>query len=112
MRRSVVAAVLIVLSSTALAQTADALLPLEVAQQRARYAREQMIAAQRKAQSAQKKDKAAQDRLAQATSEAENAAALMREVQAEFQKARERHDVAYENLKRAHDALQDSNKRP
>ncbi len=112
MRKSIVAIVLSVLAAGALAQSTVPPLPLEVAQQRARYAREQMIAAERKSKVAQKKDKAAQEHVAQATAEAEKAAALAHEALVEYEKAKERHDVAYQNLKRAHDALLDSNKRP
>jgi hypothetical protein len=95
----------------ALAQTSNAPpLPLEVAQQRARFALEQKAAAERKVQAAEKKDNAAKKRYEEARAQAEQAAKELQDAQAEFAKARERHEQAYQELKRAHDALQESNK--
>lgn len=110
MRKTIVAIVLSVLAAGVLAQSGDPPLPLDVAQQHARHAREELIVAERKSLAARKKDKSAQERLAQAKSDAEKAAALAQEAQAEFDKAKERHDLAYGNLRRAHEALQESNK--
>jgi hypothetical protein len=101
---------LAMVAAGALAQTSDAPLPLEVAQQRARFALEQKAAAERKVQAAEKKENAAKKRLEEARTQAEQAAKELLNAQAEFAKARERHEQAYQDLKRAHDALQESNK--
>jgi hypothetical protein len=101
---------LTLVAASALAQTSNAPLPLEVAQQRARFALEQKAAAERKFQAAEKKDNAAKKRLEEARAQAEQAAKELQDAQAEFAKARERHEQAHQELKRAHDALQGSNK--
>jgi F0F1-type ATP synthase membrane subunit b/b' len=108
---------LTIFAAGVLAQTSDAPPSLEVAQQRARYAREQMITAERKAQSAEQKDTAARKNLEDAraraektAAQAEQAAKELKEAQAEFATARERHDQAYKDLKRAYDASQESKK--
>jgi multidrug resistance efflux pump len=110
MLKTIFAIALTMFAAGVLAQTSDAPLSLDVAQQRARFAREQMVTAERKAQAAEKKDKAAQKRFEEAKTQAEQAAKELQEAQAEFAKARERHDQAYTDLKRAHDAFQESNK--
>ena len=110
MLKTIFAIGLTMFAAGVLAQTSDAPLSLEVAQQRARFARDQMTTAERKAQSAEKKEKAAQKRLEEAKAQAEQTAKQLQEAQAEFAKARERHDQAYKDLKRAHDAFQESNK--
>ncbi|HKB81838.1 MAG TPA: hypothetical protein VKD04_01385 [Burkholderiales bacterium] len=110
MLKTVLVIVLTLLAAGVLAQTSNAPLSLDVAQQRARFAREQMISAERKAQAAEKKDKTAQKRLEEAKAQAEQSAKELQEAQAEFTASRERHDQAYQDLKRAHDALQESNK--
>ena len=95
----------------AFAQTPNAPpLSLEVAQQRARFARDQMTAAEEKVKAAEKKDKAAQKRLEEAKAQAEQTAKQVQEAQADLAKAREWHDQAYQELKRSHDAMRESNK--
>jgi hypothetical protein len=110
MFKTIPAIVLAIFAGGVLAQTSDAPLSLEVAQQRARFARDQMNAAEDKVKEAQKKDKAAQKRLEEAKAEADKAAKLLQEAQAEAARARERHDQTYKDLKRAHDAVQESKK--
>jgi hypothetical protein len=104
--------VLAMLAGGALAQTSSAPPPvsLDVAQQRARFAREQLLDAERKAQAAEQKDKAARKRFDEAKSQADQSSKELQEAQAQFARARERHDQAYQELKRAHGALQESNK--
>ena len=110
MLKTILAMGLMMIATVALAQTNNAPLSLEVAQQRARFARDQMTTAERKAQAAEKKERAALKRVEEARIEAEKATKLLQGAQAEFAMARERHDQAYQNLKRAHDAFQESNK--
>jgi chromosome segregation ATPase len=110
MFKTLSAIVLTILVGGVLAQTGDAANSLEVAQQRARFARDQMTAAEDKVKVAEKKEKAAQKRLEEAKAEAEKATTQLQEAQAEFGKARERHDQTYKDLKRAHDASQESKK--
>ena len=110
MLKIVLVIVLTMLASGALAQTDNTPLSLNVAQQRARFARDQMNAAEDKMKVAEKKDKAAQKRLDDAKAQADQAAKQLQDAQEELAKARERHDQAYQDLKRAHDALQESNK--
>ena len=110
MLKTIFVIALTMIAAGALAQTSNAPLSLEVAQQRARFALDQMAAAERKAQVAEKKDKAANKRFEEAKAQAEQTAKELQETQAEFAKARERHDQAYQDLKRAHDAFQESNK--
>jgi len=95
----------------AAAQTSTAPVSLEVAQQRARFAREQMLEAERIAESAERRDRSAKKRLEQAKAEADEAAKKLEQAQADLASARARHDQAYEALKRAHEALQESIKR-
>ena len=110
MLKTIFVFVLTLVAAGALAQTSNAPLSLEVAQQRSRFALEQMAAAERKVQVAEKKDKAANKRFDEAKAQAEQTARELQEAQAEFAKTRERHDQAYQDLKRAHDAFQESNK--
>ena len=100
------------LAAGALAQTSDAPLSLDLAQQRAQYAREQMAATERKAQAVEKTYKVAQKRFEEAKAHAEQIAKELQRAQAEFAKARERHDQAYKDLTRAYDTHRGSNKRP
>ena len=101
---------LVILPCETFAQTSSAPPSLEVAQQRARFAREQLAEAERKAQVAQTKDQTAQKRLEEAKVQAEQTAKVLQEALAVSAKARERHDQAYQDLKRAHDAMQSSGK--
>ena len=117
MLKTIFVFVLTMIAAGALAQTSNAPPSLEVAQQRARYALEQMNAAEGKVKAAEKKDKAARKRFEEAKAKADQAAAQadqtakeLQDAQAEFTKERERHDQAYQDLKRAHDAFQESNK--
>ena len=75
------------IGAAALAQTSDAPLSLEVAQQRARFAREQMAAVEDKVKAAEKKDKAAQKRLEDAKAQTEQAAKQLQEAQQAVRKA-------------------------
>jgi len=63
MLKTICPVILTTIAALALAQTTDAPLSLEGAQQRARFAREQMIEAQRIAETAEMKDRSAQKRL-------------------------------------------------
>ncbi|MEO8157374.1 MAG: hypothetical protein ABI648_06225 [Betaproteobacteria bacterium] len=109
MLKALVLIALTMIAAHAIAQTSDAPpLSLEVAQYRARFARDQMSAANDKMKAAEKKDKAAQKRLEDAKAGADQTAKQLQDAQAEFAAARERHDQAYQELKRAHDALQES----
>ena len=110
MLRTIIAIGLTMLAAGVLAQTSDAPISLEVAQQRARFAREQVTVAEDKVKAAEKKDKAAQKRLEEAKAEAEKATKQLQEAQTEVVKTRERHDQTYQDLKRAHDAVQESKK--
>jgi len=111
----------------AFAQTAETpILTVEQAQQRAQYAREQMTAAERKVRAAEKKEQAAYKELEsaqkrmegaqrayeEAKMRAEQATQASRAVQAEFDQARVRHQVEYQNLKRAHDAAEAARNAP
>jgi hypothetical protein len=95
-----------------LAQTGDAPLSLEVAQQRARFARDQMTIAEDKVKAAQAKEKAAQKRVDEARADAEKAAKNVQDAQADLGKARAKHDQAYQELKRSHDATQQQPNKP
>src|SRR5258706_214141 len=110
MLKAVLLILLVTIAGGTLAQTGDAPLSLEVAQQRARFARDQMTAAEEKVKATEKKDKVAQKRLEEAKAQAEQTAKQVQEAQAELAKARERHDQAYQELKRSHDAMRESNK--
>ena len=117
MLKTTLAVLLTMIATGALAQTSNAPASLDVAQQRARFSREQMNAAEDKVKAAQKKDQVAKKRFEeikakadQAAAQADQAAKELQDAQAEFTKARERHDQDYRDLKRAHDALQESNK--
>jgi hypothetical protein len=101
---------LCMIACAVLAQNNDATLSLDLAQQRARFARDQLLAAERKVQAAEKKEKLAQNRLEEAKEKAAQAAKQLQDAQVEFAQARERHDRAYQDLKHAHDVLQESNK--
>jgi hypothetical protein len=94
----------------ALAQNGDAPLSLEVAQQRARFARDQMTAAEDKVKAAQAKEKAAQKRVDDARANAEKATKNLQDAQADLANARAKHDQAYQELRRSHDAGQQQNK--
>src|SRR5579859_2978665 len=97
MRKIVCAFLLAMVAAGVLAQTSNAPpLPLEVAQQRARFALDQKAAAERKVQAAEKKDGAAKKRFEEARTQAEQAAKELLDAQAEFAKARERHEQAYQ----------------
>jgi hypothetical protein len=97
------------LAANTMAQS-TAPLSLEVAQQRARFARDQMGDAESKLRAADKKDQIARKRLDEAKAKADQAAKALQDAQAAFESARERHDRAYQDLKRAHDAMQGTNK--
>ena len=103
---------LTVISPGSQAQKDTAPLSLEVAQQRARFAREQMAEAQRDLQTAQKMDAAAQKRLEEVRLQSEQSAKRLLDAQAQFDKARHAHDAAYQELKRAHEAFKESSKKP
>lgn len=100
------------IATGAVAQTGDAPLSLEVAQQRARYARDQMTTAEEKVKAAQAKEKAAQKRVDEARADAEKATKNVQDVQADLAKARAKHDQAYQELKRSHDAMQSQPTKP
>ena len=116
-----------VIAVTALAQTAETpILTVEQAQQRSRYTRELMTAAERRVRAAEKKEQAAYKELEaaqkrmedaqrayeEAKVRAEQATQASRAVQAEFDQARARHQQEYQNLKRAHDAAEAARKAP
>ena len=116
-----------IIAAVAIAQTAETpVLTVEQAQQRAQYARDQMIAAERKVRTAEKKEQAAYKELEsaqkrmedaqrayeEAKGRAEQATQASRAVQAEFDQARARHQQEYQNLKRAHDAAEAVRKAP
>ena len=109
MRKTVLMIAFMTTVAGALAQTGN-VLPLEVAQQRARFAREQMADAQRTVKAAQKRDQVAKKRVEEAKAQAELAAKALQDAEAAFAQARGRHDQAYQDLKRAHDAMQESAK--
>ena len=121
------AGALMIIAVTAFAQSAETpILTVEQAQQRAQYAREQMTAAERKVRAAEKKEhaaykdlEAAQKRMEdaqrayeEAKVRAEQATQASRAVQAEFDQARAKHQLEYQNLKRAHDAAEAARKAP
>ena len=111
MLKTVFLIALTLIAADALAQTPAAPpLSLEVAQQRSRYARDQVSSAEEKVKAAEKKDKAAQKRLEDAKADADKVAKQLQDAQADLATARGRHDEAYQELKRAHDALRESNK--
>lgn len=62
MLKTTLAIVLTMIDAGALAQTSNAPLSLDLAQKRARFARDPMVTAERKVQAAEKKEKAAQKR--------------------------------------------------
>lgn len=116
-----------IIAGTAIAQTAEApILTVEQAQQRAQYAREQMTTAERKVRAAEKKEQAAYKDLEAAQKRmedaqrayeetkmrAEQATQTSRSVQVEFDQARAKHQLEYQNLKRAHDAAEAARKAP
>ena len=106
--KAVVVVLLVTIAGAAQAQTGDAPLSLEVAQQRARFARDQVTTAEEKVSATEKKDKAAKKRLEEANAQSDRTAKELQERQAELAKARERHDHAYQELKRSHEASQES----
>ena len=111
MHKTVFLIALTLIAADALAQTPTTPpLSLEVAQQRSRYARDQVSSAEEKVKAAEKKDKAAQKRLEDAKADADKVAKQLQDAQADLATARERHDQAYQELKRSHDALRESNK--
>jgi peptidoglycan hydrolase CwlO-like protein len=110
MRKFVLLIGLTVTCGGVLAQDGNVPLSLEASQARARFARDRMIEAESKFKAAEMKNKAATKRLDDAKAQAERSAKELQEAQAEFTKARERHDQAYQDLKRAHEALQESTK--
>ncbi len=83
-------------------------LPLDVAQQRARFAREQLDEAEKKLKTATRKDEAAKEELEEARIRAEKSDKTLQEARAQAAKWRELHDQAYQDLKRAHEAMQRS----
>ena len=127
MFRSLSAGALTIIAATALAQTAESpILTVEQAQQRARQARELMTAAERKVRAAEKKEQAAykdleaaqkrmedaQRAYEEAKMRAEQATQSSRTLQAEFDQARAKHQLEYQNLKRAHDAAEAARNAP
>jgi chromosome segregation ATPase len=127
MSRLIAAGALMIGVAFAFAQTAETpILTVEQAQQRAQYAREQMTAAERKVRAAEKKEQAAYKELAsaqkrmedaqrayeEAKMRAEQSTQASRAIQSEFDQARARHQVEYQNLKRAHDAAEAARNAP
>ena len=127
MKRILALAVLLFIPVAALAQTAETpILTVEQAQQRAQQARELMTAAERKVRAAEKKEhaaykdlEAAQKRMEdaqrayeEAKMRAEQATQASRTLQAEFDQARAKHQLEYQNLKRAHDAAEAARNAP
>ena len=111
MLKTIILIALTTIATGAFSQTpATPPLALDVAQQRARFARDQMNSAEEKVKAAEKKDKAAQKRLGDAKADADKTTKQLQDAQADLAKARERHDQAYQELKRSHDAMQESNK--
>ena len=111
MLKTIILIALTMIATGAFAQTpATPPLALDVAQQRARFARDQLNSADEKVKAAEKKDKAAQRRLEDAKADADKNTKQLQDAQADLAKARERHDQAYQELKRSHDAMQESNK--
>ncbi|MEO8165393.1 MAG: hypothetical protein ABI619_08350, partial [Betaproteobacteria bacterium] len=98
------------ISTATFGQTENAPLSLDVAQQRARFARAQMIEAEQKFKTAEKKDKSARRNLEEAKIEAEQAAKTLQDTHAEVKKWRDLHDQAYQDLRRAHEAMQELTK--
>ena len=112
MLKTLIAVSLVSISLNAFAQN-DEPLPLDLAQQRARYAREHMNAAEEKAKAAEKKDKAAQKkvdeaqkRLDEAKAQQEQTGKQFQDAQAEAAKAKELHTKAYDDLRRSHEAFE------
>src|SRR4026209_2796426 len=112
MVRFLVAGALMICSAFVFAQTAETpILTVEQAQQRAQYAREQMTAAERRVRAAEKKEQAAykdlesaqkrmedaQRAYEEAKMRAEQGTQAARAVQTEFDQARARHQVEYQN---------------
>ena len=83
-------------------------LPLDVAQQRARFARAQLDEAEKKLKTATRKDESAREELEEARVRAEKSDKTLQEARAQATKWRELHEQAYRDLKRAHDAMQQS----
>ena len=111
MLKTITLIALTLITTGAFAQTpATPPLALDVAQQRARFARDQMNSADEKLKAAEKKDKDAQKRLEEIKAVADKTTKQLQDAQADLAKARERHNQAYQELKRSHDAMQESNK--
>jgi len=104
MLKTVLMIALMAFAANTMAQS-NAPLSLEVAQQRARFARDQMSDAESKVRVAEKKDQIAKKHLDDAKIQADQAAKALEEAQAAFVAARENHDRAYQDLKRVHDSM-------
>ena len=127
MKRILALAVMLFVALAVSAQTTETpILTVEQAQQRAQQARELMTAAERKVRAAEKKEhaaykdlEAAQKRMEdaqrayeEAKMRADQATQASRAVQTEFDQARAKHQLEYQNLKRAHDAAEAARNAP
>ena len=127
MKRILALAVMVFVALAVFAQTTETpILTVEQAQQRAQHARELMTAAERKVRAAEKKEQAAykdleaaqkrmedaQRAYEEAKMRAEQATRASRTLQAEFDQARAKHQLEYQNLKRAHDAAEAARNSP
>jgi hypothetical protein len=127
MKRILALAVMVFVALAVFAQTTETpILTVEQAQQRSQHARELMTAAERKVRAAEKKEQAAykdleaaqkrmedaQRAYEEAKMRAEQATQASRAVQAEFDQARAKHQLEYQNLKRAHDAAEAARNAP
>ena len=127
MKRILALAVMVFVALAVFAQTTETpILTVEQAQQRAQHARELMTAAERKVRAAEKKEQAAykdleaaqkrmedaQRAYEEAKMRAEQATRASRTLQAEFDQARAKHQLEYQNLKRAHDAAEAARNAP